>query len=143
MKSTLSQGPFPARFSIGTLAAASGLPASTIRYWERVGALPAPPRQSGQRRYTEESLTHLAILQLAQSCGFALPEMRALVQGFRGGAPSERWRATAARKRDELETRIRQLQSMRKMLDRFLHCECVDWQHCARLASAAKKDATA
>ena len=36
--------------TIGELAAQSGPPASTIRYWERIGVLPKPPRVSGQRR---------------------------------------------------------------------------------------------
>jgi DNA-binding transcriptional MerR regulator len=35
--------------TIGELAAESGLPASTIRYWERIGVLPKPLRVSGQR----------------------------------------------------------------------------------------------
>lgn len=44
-------------------AAASGLTADTIRFYERRGVLPPPPRQpNGYRRYTE---THLAVLRLA------------------------------------------------------------------------------
>ena len=38
--------------TIGELAAESGMPASTIRYWERIGVLPKPARVSGQRRYS-------------------------------------------------------------------------------------------
>jgi DNA-binding transcriptional MerR regulator len=51
--------------TIGELAAESGLPASTIRYWERIGVLPKPPRVSGQRRYTGNAVQRLAVLRLA------------------------------------------------------------------------------
>jgi DNA-binding transcriptional MerR regulator len=41
--------------TIGELASRSRVPASTIRYWERIGALPLPVRVSGQRRYGEDA----------------------------------------------------------------------------------------
>ncbi len=138
MKLTLSQPPRPTFLTIGALAAASGLAASAIRYWERAGVLPAPPRQGGQRRYPRAALAQLAILRLAQSCGFTLEEMRRLVQGFRGGSPSQRWRSMATAKRAELEAKIRELQSMRKILKRLLHCECLEWSQCDRLATQMK-----
>jgi len=50
--------------TIGQLSLESGLPASTIRYWERIGVLPKPHRVSGQRLYTRESLQRLAVLRL-------------------------------------------------------------------------------
>src|SRR5215217_8242978 len=41
------------RMTIGTLAAASGVKVTTIRYYERAGLMPAPPRTTGgQRDYT-------------------------------------------------------------------------------------------
>ena len=38
--------------TIGKLAEMSGVPASTIRYWEKIGVLPLSTRVSGQRRYS-------------------------------------------------------------------------------------------
>lgn len=140
MKSTLSQAPTRAHLSIGALASASNLPASTIRYWERIGLFPAPLRQGGQRRYNHEALSQLIILRLAQSCGFSLQEIRRLVQTFRGGTPSQRWRAMASSKRLEIDAQINELQSMRKILDTLLECECLDWKQCASLATQAKTE---
>ncbi len=68
--------------TIGELAAESGVPASTIRYWERIGVLPKPPRTNGQRRYAPDAVQRLAVLRLAQACGFRLEEMRRLLHGF-------------------------------------------------------------
>ncbi|TLZ19504.1 MAG: MerR family DNA-binding transcriptional regulator, partial [Gammaproteobacteria bacterium] len=39
--------------SIGEVAREAGVPASTLRYYEKAGLLPAPPRRSGQRCYSE------------------------------------------------------------------------------------------
>lgn len=77
----------------------TGVPASTIRYWERIGVLPAPARVSGQRRYTTESIHRLAVLRLAQACGFRLDEMRQLIHGFGSDtAPPRRWQKLARKK---------------------------------------------
>lgn len=50
--------------NIQQAAAVSGLSADTIRFYERKGVLPRPPRQAnGYRNYTEE---HVATLRLAR-----------------------------------------------------------------------------
>ena len=85
--------------TIGELAAESGMPASTIRYWERIGVLPKPARVSGQRRYAPDAVQRLAVLRLAQACGFRLEEMRHLLHGFGAGVkPPRRWQELARQK---------------------------------------------
>ena len=123
--------------TVGKLASQSGVPASTIRYWERIGVLPAPARTSGQRRYSPTALQQLAVLRLAQSCGFRLDEMRHLLHGFRAGvSPSRRWKELANRKRQELDERMTQLKSMRRIIDRVMQCQCSDLLDCGRLAAS-------
>lgn len=90
--------------TIGELAAQSGVPASTIRYWERVGVLPKPVRASGQRRYTVAAGHQLAVIRLAQACGFGLDATRQLIHGFGSGVPaSRRWQTLARKKLAEVE----------------------------------------
>jgi hypothetical protein len=48
--------------TIGELSAKSGVPASTLRYWERMKILPKPMRISGQRRYQPEAFNLVAVL---------------------------------------------------------------------------------
>lgn len=48
---------------IGQLEAETVVPASTIRYWERIGVLPKPLRVGGQRRYGLEAIHYLAVLR--------------------------------------------------------------------------------
>jgi DNA-binding transcriptional MerR regulator len=123
--------------TIGELASKTGVPASTIRYWERIQVLPVPARVNGQRRYPDDSIHRLAVLRLAQACGFRLDEMRRLLHGFLSGAsPPRRWQELAHKKRLEIDDRIAQLKAMRRVVDRVLHCECEELADCGRLAAS-------
>src|SRR5882757_2099088 len=124
--------------TIGELAAQSGLPASTIRYWERVGVLPKAARVNGQRRYRTDAVYSLAVLRLAQACGFRLDEMRRLLNGFRPSVPaSQRWQELAQRKMCELDEQLARLKAMRRLVDRVRQCQCVDLSDCGRIAGSA------
>jgi MerR family transcriptional regulator, mercuric resistance operon regulatory protein len=70
---------------IGELSKRSGVNIETIRYYERIKMLPAPPRTaSGRRIYGETDLRVLAFIRRARELGFSLEEVRALL---RLGAP--------------------------------------------------------
>ena len=66
--------------SIGDLARATGSKVETIRYYERIGLLPAPARTAGgQRAYAPEHLRRLAFVRRARDLGFGLDQARALL----------------------------------------------------------------
>ena len=66
--------------SIGQLAKAAQVNLETIRYYERRGLLPEPPRnQSGHRRYPMEALLRTTFIKKAQSLGFSLMEIEELL----------------------------------------------------------------
>src|SRR2546430_15636486 len=58
--------------SIGEVARQAGLAASALRYYERAGLLPAPPRRSRQRRYTEAVFGRISLIRLALEAGFTI-----------------------------------------------------------------------
>jgi MerR family redox-sensitive transcriptional activator SoxR len=121
--------------TIGELSTRSNVPASTIRYWEQIGILPKPARTAGQRRYTEAALDRIAVLRLAQACGFRLEEMRQLLHGFGADiTPSRRWRELAGKKQKELDARLAQIRAMRDLVDRVMRCTCPELGDCGRLA---------
>lgn len=123
--------------TIGELSRTADVPASTIRYYERIGILPVPQRVSGRRRYTDEAVNRLAVLKLAQACGFRLDEMRLLVSGFRSGAsPSRKWRELAVKKKLEIQQQVARLSAMQKVVGRVLRCQCADFEECGRIAAA-------
>ena len=128
---------------IGELEVKTGVPASTIRYWEQIGVLPKPLRVSGQRRYGPDAVQSLAVLRLAQACGFRLDEMRHLLNGFDSSIPaSRRWQALARKKQTELNEQIARLRAMSKVVDRVLECECADLFDCGRIAASVMKAAS-
>jgi MerR family redox-sensitive transcriptional activator SoxR len=128
--------------TIGELAAQSGVPASTIRYWERVGVLPKPVRASGQRRYPVGAAHQLAVIRLAQACGFSLDATRHLLHGFGSGvAASRRWQELARNKRVELDEQMDRLRAMRQVVDRVLQCHCADLSECGRIAASVVESA--
>lgn len=109
-----------------------GLPASTIRYYERRGLLPGVRRKAGQREFTGPDLQRLAFIQLARQAGFTLTEIRALLSGLHEGKrASPAWRQSAARKRAELADSIARARVMQRVLDRLLGCECPSLEDCA------------
>ena len=128
---------------IGELEAETGIPASTIRYWERVGVLPKPSRLNGQRRYGPEAVQYLSVLRLAQACGFRLDEMRRLLHGFRPSvSASRRWQELAKKKMQELDEQMARLKAMRQLVDGVLQCQCAELSQCGRIAAHVMESAT-
>ncbi len=67
-------------FSIGELSRRSGVNIETIRYYERIKMLPAPPRTaSGRRVYGPAEKRTLAFIRRSRDLGFTLEEIRALL----------------------------------------------------------------
>ena len=54
------------RMTIGEVARRAGLRPSAVRYYERIGLLPSPPRIGGQRRYESGVLQRLAVIRGAK-----------------------------------------------------------------------------
>ena len=65
---------------IGALARRSGCRVETIRYYERIGLLPAPARQGRFRRYAGADAARLAFVRRARDLGFTLEQVRALLR---------------------------------------------------------------
>lgn len=65
---------------IGELSKATGTNVETIRYYERIGLLPTPPRTSGNyRSYGEPQRTRLAFVRHSRELGFTIDEIRSLL----------------------------------------------------------------
>ena len=72
--------------TIGKISASSGVNIETIRYYERIGILPAPPRsEGGHRLYDEEHLKRLSFVRRCRELGFSLDDVRALFRLVDGG----------------------------------------------------------
>ena len=65
---------------IGIASTRSGVKVPTIRYYEEIGLLPAPPRtKSNRRRYDATDLRRLIFIRHARQLGFEIDAIRALL----------------------------------------------------------------
>lgn len=103
---------------IGALAAAAGVPAKTIRFYEQVGLLPDPPRTpSGYRDYPPRAADRLAFIRNAQAAGLTLAEIRGVLDIRDGGrAPCEHVGELIAEHLRQVEERITELTRARQSL---------------------------
>lgn len=66
--------------NIGELARAADTKAETIRYYERIGLLPRPPRTAGNYRdFSAAHVSRLAFVRRARDLGFSIGQIRALL----------------------------------------------------------------
>jgi len=107
------------RLTIGRLAARTGVNIETIRYYERIGMVPAPPRSpGGQRRYQESHLRRLSFVRRCRELGFPLDEIRTLLALVDGGDYTcAEVRETTVRQLDAVRRRIADLKVMERTLD--------------------------
>ncbi|HEX3236194.1 MAG TPA: MerR family transcriptional regulator [Gemmatimonadales bacterium] len=116
---------------IGEVVERTGIPASTLRYYESVGVLPSPKRVGGRRRYDPGVIQLLALLRFAREAGFTVAEMRTLLHGMQLEArPSERWAILTRQKLRELDEVISRAEAMKRLLEAGLRCGCLRLEDC-------------
>lgn len=105
--------------SIGQLAEAAGVHVETIRYYERRGLLPEPPRSAaGYRQYSPDDVGRLEFVARAKALGFTLSEVADLLHdGPPSGAGS--MQRVVLRKLEAIEERQRELAGIRTRLTRL------------------------
>lgn len=102
---------------IGGAARASGVHVETIRYYERIGLLPAPPRRGRYRSYGAEDVGRLGFVRRARELGFTLDEVRALLGLAAGGQSAcAEVRELAGSHLKDVRARIADLRRMERVL---------------------------
>ncbi len=101
--------------SIGQLAKSAEVGVETVRYYQRRGLLGVPPRDGGIRRYDKEDLRRLRFVRQAQSAGFTLDEVTALL-ALDATDDRERARVLALERLDNIDKKIAALQAARTAL---------------------------
>lgn len=104
---------------IGAVARAAGLTPDAVRYYERLGLLPTPPRTGGRFRiYPFETIARLRFIRQAKGLGLELREIRDLLAPANGRRREQcqQVRAVLARHLSDVDTRLQELKSFRRTL---------------------------
>lgn len=124
---------------IAQVARRSGVPASTLRFYEEKGLIVSLARPGERRYFGAQILDQLALISLGQAAGFSLEEIRAMFGP--GGSPNIDRKMLAA-KADELDATIRRLRAMSRGLRHAAacpapsHAECPTFQRLVKAAAA-------
>lgn len=101
----------------------AGVNAQTLRFYERRGLLPKPPRRtSGYREFPDDAVRVVRFIKRAQDLGFSLDEVEELLRLRRqSGRNRSRIRAVAERRMRQIERKIAELERMKRALDTLVH----------------------
>ena len=117
--------------TIGQVAERAGVRTSHIRFYERVGVLPQPERVAGQRRYRDEILHRLSIIDVAQRAGLSLEEIAPLTGSDNRSADAGRHiRALADTKLPQIDALIARAHAVRQWLEVAQSCDCATVDVC-------------
>jgi DNA-binding transcriptional MerR regulator len=122
---------------IAEVAKRTGVPASTLRYYDKRGLIASNGRQGLRRTFTPEVLDRLALIALGQAAGLSLDEIQAM---FGAGAQPEIDRRMLAAKADEIDALVLRLTAMSKGLRHAAACPAPRHMECPtfkRLLAAA------
>ena len=112
--------PDTAGMTIGRLAEETGVHFETIRYYQRLGLMPMPPRPRGSvRRYTSDAVERLRFIRRAQGLGFSLDEVKLLLDLATGEHCAET-RRLAERKLRIVEDKIAELRRIEAALQKLI-----------------------
>ncbi|EGB98204.1 MULTISPECIES: helix-turn-helix domain-containing protein [Pseudomonas] len=120
---------------IADVAKRTGVPASTLRYYEKKGLLKSLAAHGQRRQFAADVTDRLALIALGQAAGFSLDEMGAMLVNLQVD------RQKLLLKADELDARIRRLQAMSKGLRHAAQCPEEDHLACPKFQRLMKLSA--
>lgn len=127
--------------NISEVAKKSGVPASTLRYYEEKGLIASIGRDGLRRRFAPVVLGQLSYIALGQAAGFSLDEIGAM---FSSDGSANIDRESLKHKADELDATIGRLKALSNGLRHAAvcpaanHSECPTFQRLLRAAGASK-----
>ena len=133
-----SRGPF---LDIAEVAQRSGVPASTLRFYEEKGLIASVGRRGLRRTFDPGVLDRLALIALGSAAGFSLDE---IARTFAADGRPRIDRETLSAKATELDRTIRRLSAMRDGLKHAAACPAPSHMECPtfrRLLAAAASGA--
>ena len=104
--------------TIGQVAKGANVNVETVRYYERVGLIPLPPRtESKYRLFPAEVIQRIKFIKKAQDLGFTLSEIKTLLSIYDSkNFDCKEVQQFASQKIEEIELKIKDLQDIKSIL---------------------------
>jgi len=116
--------------SIGELSERTGVPATTLRYYDELGLVRPAARPAGRRRYAESAVRDVGVILFLREIGFSLAEIERFVGGERQGR-----REMIDLKLAELAEQQRRIEVARTALEHGRRCPAGEPMRCSRFWS--------
>lgn len=121
---------------ISDVADQTGIPISTIRYYEKRAIIPKPNRNGRDRSFSQSDVRAIQFVRDAQSLGLTLGEISALLQGSWSNGEMAK---VAAAHRETVRGRIAALKRIDKVLSSLEMCHCDSFAECNMNAARCKQ----
>ena len=122
---------------IGELTARTGIPASTLRYYDEIGLISSVARHGLRRQFPPETLLQLKLISMGKSAGFSLDEISGM---FAPDRQPDLPRPELHERADQLDRQIKELTALRDTLRHVADCparthmECPTFKRLVELA---------
>ena len=122
----------PPALSVGEVARRSGVPVSTLHFYEAQGLIASHRTPGNQRRYAREVLRRVAFIRVSQRVGITLADIRSALATLPTARTPTRadWKRLSTLWRADLDQRIEQLKRLRDTLDDCIGCGCLSIDRC-------------
>lgn len=126
--------------SVGQVSERSGLPVSTIHFYEEKGLIASERNSANHRRYKRDVLRKLAVINVAQRAGIPLREIADALETIpnQGKVTAGHWKRLATEWKVDLNDRIDRLTRLRDLIGYCIGCGCLSVKDCAMMNSKDK-----
>lgn len=118
--------------SVGQVSDRSGIPISTLHFYEKKGLIQSRRNAGNQRRFPRHTLRRLAVIRIAQSLGISLAEIRENLANLPHDHPptTADWKKLSSKWQAHLDSRIQQMTTLRDKLTTCIGCGCLSVKDC-------------
>lgn len=114
-------------WSVGEVAARFDLPTNVLRHWETVGLLRPARDGAGRRRYGEDEVVRIAVIQRSKAAGMSLEQIGVLLDDGSAGRHH-----VLQEHLDDLDRRMEEMRRSREMTEHAMRCRSHDIATCPR-----------
>jgi MerR family transcriptional regulator, copper efflux regulator len=120
-------------WSVGEVAERFELPTNVLRHWESVGLLRPARDTAGRRRYGQDDVVRIAVIQRSKAAGMTLDQIAALLDDGSAGRHE-----VLQRHLDDLDRRMEDMRRSREMTEHAMGCRSHDIATCPRFRASVE-----